>query len=336
MVFRTLRVMSRARTWPMLTALLATSLCVAACKTKGVGSAREADVTYLDGPDRSPTFEASAKPGDNYEQAEFRLWLPDPTTPVRALVVLLPGSNDDGRDEVRDPFWHAFAVHHRLGLVGCRFVDKPHEPAFIEQYANASKGSGQALVDALGALARESSHAEIDAVQILLWGMSAGGEYDFEFAVWRPERVLAFVVNKGGVYYTALASQATRQTPALFFTGGKDLEFRTAVIEGLFALNRRAGALWAMVREPGLGHEVGRSRDLAAMFFEEILAARLPEGTMSPISISEAAGTIGDLKTFAITSAMGSAPTTPTAWLPSERFARQWQAVLGGRPFPPP
>jgi poly(3-hydroxybutyrate) depolymerase len=194
MVFRTLRVMSRARTWPMLTALLATSLCVAACKTKGVGSAREADVTYLDGPDRSPTFEASAKPGDNYEQAEFRLWLPDPTTPVRALVVLLPGSNDDGRDEVRDPFWQAFAVHHRLGLVGCRFVDKPHEPAFIEQYANASKGSGQALVDTLGTLARESSHAEIDAVQILLWGMSAGGEYDFEFAAWRPERVLAFVV----------------------------------------------------------------------------------------------------------------------------------------------
>jgi pimeloyl-ACP methyl ester carboxylesterase len=33
--------------------------------------------------------------------------------------------------------------------------------------------------------------------------MSAGGQFNYEFAAWKPDRVAAFVVNKGGIYYTA-------------------------------------------------------------------------------------------------------------------------------------
>ena len=54
---------------------------------------------------------------------------------------------------------------------------------------------------------------------LLLWGMSAGGEFNYEFAAWKPERVVAFVVNKGNVYYTGLASDAARRVPGLLFTG---------------------------------------------------------------------------------------------------------------------
>ena len=278
------------------------------------------------------TLDESAPPGNNYDKAEFRFWYPDSAGPVRAIVVLVPGSNGDGRPQVDDEFWRAFATRLNLGLVGCRFTDKQHEQMFIEHYVNVSKGTGQALLDALASFARRSGHAEVADAPLLLWGMSAGGEFNYEFAAWKPERVVAFVVNKGNVYYTALASDAARRVPGLLFTGETDLEYRIQAVNGLFGINRRAGALWALTQEPGVGHAVARSRDLAAMLFEDMIAARLPGLKL----LDEKQGFFGDLKTAAIQPVGDSKPpSTPTVWLPNERLARAWQAVVTGKPFDP-
>jgi hypothetical protein len=288
------------------------------------------------------TLDLSAPPGNNYDKAEFRLWLPDDPGAVRALVILVPGSNGDGRPMADEPFWREFATRHRLGLVGCRFTDKPHEQMFIEHYADVSKGTGQALLGALTAFASRSNHAELATVPLLLWGMSAGGEFNYEFVAWKPERVVAFIVNKGNIYYTALAPPAARNVPGLLLTGEKDLEFRTNTIVGLFAVNRRAGALWALAEEPGLGHAVGRSRDMAAIFFEDMLAARLPEASSTVDHarqlrpLAEQSGYVGDLKARTFQPVGDSrAPDHPTAWLPNVRVARAWQAVTTGRAFDP-
>jgi pimeloyl-ACP methyl ester carboxylesterase len=233
-----------------------------------------------------------------------------------------------------DAFWQAFATKQRLAIVACRFTDKPHEQAFLEDYVDVANGSGEALLDAVSALAAKSKHPEIATAPFLMWGMSAGGQVDYEFAAWKPERVLAFVVNKGGVYYSALVPRAARSVPALLFVGNKDLEFRVNTIAGLFAVNRRAGALWAYVVEPDTAHAVGRSRDLGAMFFEDVLAMRLGGEVVTPVP--DKAGFIGDLKAFTFQpAAMTAAPTVPTAWLPTERIALAWQAVVTGKPFDP-
>jgi poly(3-hydroxybutyrate) depolymerase len=215
------------------------------------------------------TFDESIPPGANYDKAEFRLWLPDGAGRLRALVILVPGSNGDGRAQVDEPFWQEFAITHQVGLVGVQLTDKQHDQMFIEHYVDVSKGSGQAFLDALAGFAKKTGHAEIATAPLMLWGMSAGGEFNYEFTAWKPERVIAFIVNKGNVYYTALAPAAARSVPGLLFTGEKDLEFRVNTIVGLFAVNRRASALWALAQEPGIGHAVGRSKDLAGMFFED-------------------------------------------------------------------
>ena len=165
-----------------------------------------------------------------------------------------------------------------------------------------------------------------------MWGMSAGGQVDYEFAAWKPERVIAFVVNKGGVYYSALVSRAARNVPALLFVGEKDLAFRINTIQGLFAVNRRAGALWAYVVEPDTAHAVGRSRDLGAMFFEDVLSMRMSGDELRPVG--DKLGFIGDLTAITFQAVAGAAaPTVPTAWLPTERIARAWQAVVTAKPF---
>jgi len=282
----------------------------------------------------SATIDHTVAPGANYDKAEFRLWMPAAPGPLQAVLVLVPGSNGDGRPMAADPFWQEFAARQRLAIVACRFTDKPHDQGFIEEYVNVSRGSGQALVDALSAFADRARHPEIASAPILLWGMSAGGQFDYEFVAWRPERVAAFVVNKGGIYYTALAPKAARDVPGLLFIGEKDLDSRIAMISGIAALNRRAGALWALTEEPGVGHAVARSRDLGAMFFADVLALRTGGASLKPIDPKS--GFIADLNTRTFQPA-GEAPaqTERTAWLPTLAIAKAWQAVVTGQPFAP-
>jgi pimeloyl-ACP methyl ester carboxylesterase len=279
------------------------------------------------------TLDEAAAPGRNYAKAEFRLWYPDAAGPIRAVLVLVPGSNGDGRSMAEDPVWQAFAVKQKLALVGCHITDKPHDQNFLEDYANVSQGSGQALLDALTAFGSRASRPELGVAPLLLWGMSAGGQFNYEFVAWKPERVAAFVVNKGGIYYTALTSRASREVPGVLFIGGKDLESRIQTITGLFAVNRRAGALWALAEEPGAAHIVGRSRDLSMIFFEDVLPLRLSQtGALQPLATNS--GFMGDPKSkdFHPVSA-GAAPSYPNAWLPTERVARAWAAMLTERPF---
>jgi poly(3-hydroxybutyrate) depolymerase len=276
----------------------------------------------------------SIAPGNNYDKAQFRLWVPRDAGKLRAVLVLVPGSNGDGRSMADDSTWQSFATRNKLAIVACRFTDKPHEQSFIEHYVNVSQGSGQALLDGLAHLATRSQHPEIASAPLLFWGMSAGGEFNYEFAAWKPERVVAFVVNKGGIYYSALTPRATRDVPALLFIGGKDLESRINTITGLFAVNRRGGALWALAEEPAAAHVVGRSRDMSIIFFEDVLPLRLGESWPALKPLAESAGFLGDLKSKVTRAVADSAaPSSPTVWLPTARVARAWQAMVTEKPF---
>ncbi len=283
---------------------------------------------------RGALLEETIAPGNNFDKAQFRLWTPAGAGTLRGIAVLVPGSNGDGRAMAEDTVWQAFATKHRLALVACHFTDKPHEQGFIENYVEVSKGTGQALLDAIARFAASSKHPELTSAPLLLWGMSAGGQFNYEFVAWKPERVIAFVVNKGGIYYTALAPRGARNVPGILFVGGKDLEFRTNTIVGLFAVNRRAGALWALAEEPGAGHIVGRSRDVAITFYEDVLGLRLGANEPGLRTLEEKSGFLGDLKakTFQPIGEL-KIPNYPTAWLPTERVARSWMAMVTEKPF---
>ncbi len=141
----------------------------------------------------------------------------------------------------------------------------------LEDYIRAGEGSGQALLEAVETLAVAAGHPEVAEAQLLLWGMSAGGQFNYEFACWKPERVRAFVVNKGGIYYTHLAPSAARAVPGIFFIGGLDEAFRIQSIRGIFAVNEIAGCAWKLVINADEHHELGLTRHQATDFFSRIL-----------------------------------------------------------------
>ncbi|MBU3077475.1 hypothetical protein [Sphingomonas quercus] len=266
--------------------------------------------------------------GANYQTAAFRLWLPQGSGAVRAALVLVPGSNGDGRGAVDDPEWQAFATREHVALIGVQFADKPPR-GFIEQYIDVKRGSGDALLTAIARLGATAGHAELATAPLLLWGMSAGGEFNYEFTAWKPERVAAFIVNKGGVYYSGILGDVARSTPGLFFAGEADMPSRTGIVSGLFLMNRRAGALWGYVQEKGLAHVEGHSPALARTFFSEVLAQRLGRGDGPLKALTQDSGFIGDPRTGAVRPARpGETADQTSAWLPSAAAAQAWAAVV--------
>src|SRR5262245_61396736 len=112
------------------------------------------------------TLEETIPPGVNFDKAEFRFWAPKDAELLRGIVVLVPGSNGDGRTMADDAFWREFAAKHAVALLACRFTDKPHDQSFIEDYVNVSHGSGQALLEAIGKFASRSNHAELSSAPL--------------------------------------------------------------------------------------------------------------------------------------------------------------------------
>ncbi|HKD46777.1 MAG TPA: hypothetical protein VKB67_03770 [Rhizomicrobium sp.] len=281
----------------------------------------------------SEMLDESAPAGANYDKAEFRFWAPDGVARLDGILVLNPGSNGDGRAQAADSTWRSWAASHKLAIVATYFTDKV--PSFVEDYADVSKGSGQALLNAINSFASRSNHPELASAPLVLWGMSAGGEVNYELAAWIPDRVAAFVVNKGNFYYTGIASKATRAIPALLFVGNDDMEYRKTAVTGIFAMNRRPGALWALVQEPNTPHAVGRSDVMSRMFFDDVLPQRIHSGSPSLSPMDPAKGWQGDLdkKTIAALAPGAKVPDTPTVWLPNERMAKAWVAVETGQPF---
>jgi dienelactone hydrolase len=284
---------------------------------------------------KAKSLNDSIPPGKNFDKALFRLWYPDDLKYIRGIIILMPGSNGDGRSSVDEESWQKLAVEHDLALIGCYFTDRKHPYMDIEEYVDVKEGSGKALTYAIEHFAEKSNHPELDRAALLLWGHSAGGEFNYEFACWKPERVIAFVVNKGGYYYTGVAPAETRKVPGLFFTGERDLDARRDIIKGLFSMNRRAGALWAFAEAPGAGHEIGETQKLAGIFFEECLKKRLNEsekengGNSDLISLSPDSGLRGDYKSLSLIDHETAGKLNyPASWLISERFANSWLAFV--------
>lgn len=276
-------------------------------------------------------YDVTMKAGTIHNMAAFRMWTPTGVDKFRGILILSPGSNSDGRDLVDTKQWQDFAIKHDFALLATYITDHEHPNMMIEDYIRVSQGSGKAIIDAIDDFAVQSGHQELSYAPFLLWGHSAGGELNYELAAWIPERIIAFVVNQGGYYYSSVPSEATRQTPGLFFIGLNDLPSRSTMIKGMYLTNRRAGALWTLAEEKDVAHEVVGSRDLAVKFYEQIMKARLSDDAMGYKSlkpVSEDMGILGNIYNHSIGVQGNDVNKEATTWLVSEKFAKAWQVFV--------
>jgi hypothetical protein len=135
---------------------------------------------------------------------------------------------------------------------------------------------------------------------------------------------LSYAGDEGGIVCHIVPPAAARRVPGLLFAGEQDLESRKRIISGRFALNRRAGALWAFAEEPNAGHVVGRSREMAAIFFDA--ATTLGVVTFDPMAmVAGLAALLGGVVVF------GSNTSTANQLSESMRSAEAQRAALIGQ-----
>jgi len=200
------------------------------------------------------------------QQASFRFWVDDMSQPINGFLCLVPGTNGDGRGEIDNGKWQAIAKELGFGLIGCFFQDKDLKSA---DYCLADDGSGQTLVNAINEFGKEHK-VNVKQSKLLLWGYSAGGQFNFNFARWKPNRVLGFIVNKGAHYYHRQVRKPTRAIPAIFFLGEQDTPERIENIREVFAENRNKGAKWALCEEPKCAHGICESERVSYEFFKAV------------------------------------------------------------------
>jgi dienelactone hydrolase len=269
--------------------------------------------------------EISLPPTADLAVAAFRLVVPSAITP-RAILVRVPGSNSDGRPHADDPAWREWAAARQLALLGCHLQDQPRPGAWMEHYTRAADGSGQALLDALQKLADDVKRPGLAELPLILVGTSAGGQFAYEFVCWRPARALAFVAHKGGVYHTHLAPPEARRVPGLFFIGGDDLVHRRLSLTGIWSMGRRAGAHWALVDEPGVGHNEIAFANLTRTFLDDCLALRLSGNEIQPASTA-AGWLIGCELKAPCPEEKDPHGAATTGWLPGRLSAEQAQPL---------
>ncbi|MFT4838249.1 MAG: dienelactone hydrolase [Nonlabens sp.] len=273
------------------------------------------------------TFDYSYSDGQNFELAEFRFWKPSSNNDYKGVLVIVPGFNWDGRKAVLDSVWQSFATKHNFLIAACHFKDYEVSKG-KPKYREVSKGSGEVLLTAIKSYSTTVSKKYINDLPLLFFGMSAGGQYNYEFACWKPEKVLSFVVNKGGYYQTGIAPIKTHKVPGIFFIGEDDKYYRNDMIQGIYSVNRNLGANWTLIIEKNTKHSIKNSKNLSIAFFESILPQRL-SNTNSLLDINRESSLLGVPEKKIIRSLKELGQTDYlTIWLPNEYFGNIWLESL--------
>lgn len=232
-----------------------------------------------------------------------------PAVKPTSVLLLIPGYNGSGEDML-DERWKAFADKHRLVLLAPSFKVSPEDLQRGRGYYYPEQGSGAEVERMLQQVRRESG---VSTEKILMFGFSAGAHFAHRFALWRPERVKAFVAYSAAWWSEPTAS--LRTVPALIVCGEEDGP-RLEPTKEFFERGHGLGLPWIWRSYRDVGHTLTpRIRDLAEAF----LAAQLVDQQESPL--------YGDTQTYRVVGEAEKETILPEVRvaLPSREFAEIWR-----------
>lgn len=150
--------------------------------------------------------------GCSTAQSDVSVFVPTFNTATKVLL-LIPGYNGSG-EALLDARWKVFAEKHGLVLLAPTFKTTPEELRRGRGYYYPEQGSG-AEVERMLAQGKQESGVQTD--KILIFGFSAGAHFAHRFAMWKPERVKAFVAYSAA--WWSEPTETLRGVPALIICG---------------------------------------------------------------------------------------------------------------------
>lgn len=255
-------------------------------------------------------------PYNNFKVAEFRLWVPENRTDLKAVLVLLHSANSNGLGLANSADWQAFAEKENLALCGVNFTGG--------SYPSASGGSGQALIDAIEQITIKNTMLQIAKLPFLMRGYSAGGNFSYSFSNFKPEKVVGLVSIRGGQLETSTKNVIV---PGMILTGAEEGDQRNEFLKSIALDKRNNGGLWSFAIEPDAAHfsELKASDDFARIFFSSVLKKRISPDSDQLKTIPEDSGWLGNnTRTEIYPYADYPGNKTSAFWLVDEDFATAW------------
>ncbi len=240
----------------------------------------------------------------------FHSWMADPSMAVTGVFVLIPGYNGQG-EELLDTRWKAFALANRLVLLAPTFHAAGQENNEGKGYYYPEQGSGLVMENALAELTRRTG---VSTEQVMFFGFSAGAHFVHRFALWRPQRVKAFVAYSAG--WWSEPTEELKSVPALIMCGEADERY-AATFE-FFKKGQRIGCPWVWRSYKGSAHQLTPAvRDMAEAYLAHY--AGNPKASDDKW--------FGDIQTFKASGAEGRATIADEVRieLPSKVVAEVWE-----------
>ena len=267
-------------------------------------------------------YEAVEAPEDSFAFADFRINIPEDMGFIQGIYFYCPLYYGDTRSYTTDTVTFHCALERDFVIMG----------AHLEN-ADMSGGTGDALLDALDAIADSSGHQELAHAPIFLQGLSWAGQWSYHFTMHYHERVIGFITIKGGIHDSTFSMDHIG-VPGYMFIGELDSDYRLRNLTGIFEEHRPFGAVWTLALEQNSGHSGIYDRDFLDTYFHSIVTLRLPDWSddtlMELLEIDESAGYLGDRTSMAIGQwACFDEPMRNVAsWLPDRENAIYWQEFV--------
>ena len=237
-----------------------------------------------------------------------------PAGEASGVLLLVPGYNGSGK-AMLDERWGRFGDEHSLVLLAPTFQTSPERLKSERGYYYPWLGSGRQVGQALVEIQRRCG---VTADKVLIFGFSAGAHFAHRFALWKPERVRAYVA-----YSAAWWSQPTKRlgdVPALIMCGEADPRYEAtwAFMEAGLALHLP----WVWRSYKNTGHELTPAvRSMAEVFLAQYADSMVSGGKPGPEEVF-----YGDIQTYRVVPASEkeSIPGEVRVELPSEAVAETW------------
>jgi len=172
-------------------------------------------------------------PEDNFNEAQFRLWMPQ-RDPVEGILVVVLGGNMFALHLADDVGWQNLAKELNYGLLALNFTDASNG----KTWSTVEGGSGKASNEGLSKLSAMAHSEELSQVPMALVGLSTGGQFAYHFALWKPARVSTFITMKGGFHRLPLTGD-NLSMPGLIIRGSNDLDYRKANLNEIHRIGRK-------------------------------------------------------------------------------------------------
>lgn len=203
-------------------------------------------------------------------EVPFHVWQAEEAGKKKGVLVLMPGYNGLGK-QMLDERWKAFATKEQLILLAPTFSAAGNENNLGRGYYYPEQGSGEVLELALQELERRSG---VSTQQVLFFGFSAGAHVSHRFALWKPERVKAFVAYSAG--WWSEPTEALKAVPALILCGEADERYKPTY--QFFLKGHQLGCPWIWRSYDDVGHVLTPEiREMAEVFLHHYVSEKKQE-----------------------------------------------------------